>query len=122
MTHDSLRQSVGLPPSYVLADAGYDSIRNRELVEAHNAIPIIKRNPRGRVYPKPTIDWYSLYAKRTSIERVFSRLKDFRRLNHLTLKGLSKATVHCLVSVLTLLAHALVSLLLGCPDTLRRSI
>ena len=53
---------------------------------------------------------------------MFGRLKDFRRLNRLTLKGLPKATVHCLTSVLMLLAFALAALLLGLPGAVRYSV
>lgn len=50
---------------------------------------------------------------------MFGRAKDFRRLNRLTLKGVQKATVRCLVSLLTLLAFALAALLLGFASDLR---
>ena len=60
-----------------------------------------------------------LYAKRSSIERIFGRLKDARRLNRLTMKGLEKATVHCVTSVLTLMLWALAALLLDDPDLIR---
>ncbi len=54
-----------------------------------------------------------------SIERIFGRAKDFRRLNRLTMKGLDKATVHCLGSILVLMAWALAALLLGHDDIIR---
>ncbi|MCH8296549.1 MAG: transposase [Chloroflexi bacterium] len=60
-----------------------------------------------------------LYSKRSSIERIFGRAKDFRRLNRLTMKGLDKATVHCLGSILVLMAWALAALLLGHDDIIR---
>ena len=69
--------------------------------------------------PEPTKAWWVLYRKRSGVERIFGRAKDFRRLNRLTLKGIEKATVHCLVSLLTLLAFALAALLLGFADDLR---
>ena len=60
-----------------------------------------------------------MYRKRSGVERIFGRAKEHRRLNRLTLKGVQKATVHCLVSLLTLLAFALAALLLGFADNLR---
>ena len=73
----------------------------------------------SRVLPEPTKAWWTLYRKRSGVERIFGRAKDFRRLNRLTLKGLAKATVHCLCAILALLAGALAALLLGQPELLR---
>ena len=114
-------RAMGLNPTHVLADAGYDSRANIEYVESIGALPIIKRRKlKGRVLPEPTKAWWTLYRKRSSVERIFGRAKDFRRLNRLTLKGLDKATVHCLCAILTLLASALAALLLNRPDLIRR--
>ena len=99
-------------PVFVLADAGYDSAANRAIVEEHGAIPVIKQHPTRKVQ----ITTNSIYSQRSSIERIFGRLKDFRRLNRLTMKGLAKATVHCVCAVLTLMLWALAALLLGHED------
>lgn len=104
------------PPRFVLADTGYSSAANRQIVEEYHAVPVIKPHPRHKV--QITND-ATLYAKRSSIERIFGRLKDFRRLNRLTMKGLEKAAVHCVTSVLTLMLWALASLLLGSNDLIR---
>jgi len=106
-------------PVYVLADAGYDSINNRAIVEAYNAIPIIKRNPRGHEVPKPSNEWKEIYAHRSGIERMFGRLKGFRRLNRLTMRGLDRVTIHCVTAVLTAMVWALAALLLGHDDLIR---
>ena len=113
-------RAMGLNPTHVLADAGYDSAANIAYVEEIDAIPIIKRRKlKGRVLPEPTKAWWVLYRKRSGVERIFGRAKEHRRLNRLTLKGLAKATVHCLTAMLTLLAHALATLLLGLPEQVR---
>ena len=109
-------------PMVVLADAGYDSEANRRIIERHNAMPIIKRNKRRGKVQKPTTSFKLFYDKRTAIERMFGRLKDFRRLNRLTLKTLPKVTVHVLCAVLTLLLRALATLLLNEPDLIRCSV
>lgn len=103
------------PPAYVLADAGYGSAANRQIVEDYHAIPIVKSYPRHKV-PGTTSP---LYAKRASIESIFGRLKDYRRLNRLTMKGLEKAAVHCVTSVLTLMPWAMAALPLDDPDLIR---
>ena len=52
-------------------------------------------------------EWKELYAGRTSVERAFGRLKEHRRLERHCCRGLPKITVHCMLSVLTLQAKAL---------------
>ena len=108
-------ERLTMPPAFVLADAGYGSAANREIVESYHATPIIKSHPRHKVQGTTN----PIYAKRSSIERIFGRLKDFRRLNHLTMKGLEKATIHCIGAILTLMLWALAALLLDCPDLIR---
>lgn len=44
---------------------------------------------------------------RGSVERVFGRLKAFRALNCVTLRGLDKVELHCLLSVIVMQAMAL---------------
>ena len=122
---------AGVKARYVLADAGYDSLENYRYVhEELHAVPIIKLNPRGKKIvgrvphrskeqlkiqalrdqggmehnsPK----WEAPYAKRTSIERLIGRMKHYRRLGSITVRGIEKVTVHALMSVVVTQAHAL---------------
>ena len=113
-------RAMGLNPTHVLADAGYDSYANFAYVEGIDAVPIIKRKKlKNRPLPEPTTAWWTAYRARSGVERMFGRAKEHRRLNRLTLKGVQKATVHVLVSLLTLLAFALAALLLGFAGDLR---
>lgn len=57
--------------------------------------------------PRSTPEWQALYNRRTSIERVFSRLKEARRLERHCVRTLPKVTLHALLSVLVLQADAL---------------
>ena len=52
-------------------------------------------------------EWNALYALRGSVERVFGRLKGFRSLNCVTLRGLDKVELHCLLAVIVMQAMAL---------------
>jgi transposase len=67
-----------LPPCQILhADKGYDSNAIRRQVEEHGAMPNIP--------PKANRKWKNcfspfLYRNRNAIERMFCRLKDFRRV------------------------------------------
>jgi len=51
--------------------------------------------------------WNMLYSLRGSVERVFGRLKGFRALDCVTLRGLDKVELHCLLSVIVMQAMAL---------------
>ena len=52
-------------------------------------------------------EWQALYNKRVSVERVFSRLKETRRLERHCLRGLAKISLHAMLSVLVLQGDAL---------------
>ena len=49
----------------------------------------------------------AIYRSRTSIERFFGRMKQFRRLNNITVRGWGKVTVHCTVPLIVAQAWAL---------------
>ena len=48
-----------------------------------------------------------LYNRRTSIERLNGRLKAFRKLNHVRVRGRLKVRVHAMLSVIVCQARAL---------------
>lgn len=96
----------GLRPRIVLADAGYDSKENYNLAIKYGAIPIIALNKRN-LKKKDTRDferdlpvqrnselWKNLYKKRSSAERVNSRLKEELALKDLKVRGLDSVRVH----------------------------
>jgi transposase len=67
-----------LPPEcLVIADRAYDTDAVRQRIEAQGAAPNIpsKRNRRGKACFSPV-----LYRGRNAIERMFCRLKDWRRV------------------------------------------
>ena len=68
---------AGETPAYVLADKGYDSDALRALIATLDAEAVIPAK-RNRLQPHP-LDPY-LYAERNHIERLFNRLKHYRRL------------------------------------------
>ena len=126
-------RNAGVQPTHVLADAGYDSLANHQFVyDELGALPIIQINKRGkgqskmgqsrhrgkeqlrwhsiRDYPGMTRDsaqWRSLIAKRVSSERIFSRMKKFRRLGSVHHRGLGKVSLHVYLSTLTVVASTL---------------
>lgn len=65
------------PGAIVMADKAYDADAIRRLIERHHAVPNIpyKANRRRKGCFSPV-----LYRGRNAIERMFCRLKDFRRI------------------------------------------
>jgi putative transposase len=67
----------GFAPAICLADAAYDSDALRASLIARGSTPVIPNNPtRKRKHPFDR----TAYRLRNSIERTFSRLKDWRRV------------------------------------------
>jgi transposase len=96
-------------PEYIIGDAGYSSDKLRSLIKRqYRAEPIIKVN---KAHKKAlffeTEEWKALYNRRTSIERLFGRLKCYRRLNNVTVRRRHKVTVHCFLSLIVVQAQAL---------------
>ena len=96
-------------PQYVLCDAGYSSKKLRMLIRRqYRGEPIIKVNPRHKkaLFPE-TKEWKAIYSRRSSVERLFGRLKGYRRLNNITVRRIRKVTVHCFLSLIVVQAQAL---------------
>lgn len=105
-------------PKYVIADSGYSSEQIRRLIRRqYRAIPIIKTNPAHkkavRSYPE-TKHWQFIYNRRGCIERLFSRLKCHRKLNHVRVRGIQKIKAHCLMAMIVYLAQVLSTGSNGC--------
>lgn len=67
----------GENPDYVIADKGYDSDEIIDFIEQINAIPVIP--PRRHRLVQRKYDKI-IYKDRNLIERLFNRLKQFRRI------------------------------------------
>ena len=64
-------------PAHLIADKGYDSTAFRDWLRKRGTTPVIPPRKCRRIqyrYDKP------LYRERNVIERMFGRLKDFRRI------------------------------------------
>jgi transposase len=64
-------------PRLFLADKGYDSDALREELLIHGVRPVIP--PRANGKDQPACD-FTVYRDRNRIERLFNRLKQFRRV------------------------------------------
>jgi hypothetical protein len=116
---------LGIQPKIVLADAGYDSKKNYFLTLKYGATPIIAINKR-KMKRKKMRDfernlpikrnselWKSLYKKRSSAERVISRLKEELALKDVKVRGLNNVRIHVAFSLIAMLTVALVAFKTG---------
>jgi hypothetical protein len=54
-------------------------------------------------------EWKAIYNKRVSVERVFSRLKGYRKLDAIRTRGLRKVWLHVALSLVVMNVAALVN-------------
>ena len=54
-----------------------------------------------------TMEWKAIYNRRTAIERLNGRLKGFRKLDSVRVRGRFKVRVHAMMSVIVCQAQAL---------------
>jgi len=66
--------------------------------------------------------WTRLYRKRTAVERVNARLKDYLLLDNLTVRGMRKVRVHVGLGLLVLLAGSKAMLEVGAVDRIRQTV
>lgn len=64
----------------------------------------VKDDPRSFSIPhRGTKNWQKLYNKRTSVERLFARLKEHLSANNLKVRGIKKVTTHLPICCITLI-------------------
>ncbi len=108
-------------PDYVIADVGYSSDGLRRLIKRqYRAEPITDPDPtykKATARTKKTPEGKAIYNKRTAVERLNGRLKGFRKLNDVRVRGRFKVRIHAMMSVIVCQAQALAS---GCRDSVRK--
>lgn len=60
-------------------------------------------------FPYGSREWKALYNKRVSVERVFGRLKGYRKLNAIRTRGMAKVWLHVALSIISMNAAAVVN-------------
>lgn len=66
-----------------------------------------------RLHPRVPLDpklWQKHYNKRTAVERVNSKLKEFAKLDNLKVRGMAKIRLHGLLAVFVVQAKAVTTL------------
>ena len=113
----------------VLADAQYDSVKVRETVEEYGAEPVIPYRKCSRIKHALKVGrdfvvhgvkrLVNLFRKRVSIERLFSRAKEWLLLDHLRVRGLEQAFIHACLSFSAMLTVALTAVRQHKPSLIR---
>jgi len=111
-------KAAGNPVEVVIADKGYDSKKNTIVSIKHRVIPIIAYNRRRSkdkqkrrfdyILPvkRNSPEWNRYYAKRVSVERLFSRLKEELGLCQLKLRRIERVEVHFALCAVAMIAIA----------------
>jgi len=119
----------GISFKTALADAQYDSTKARKTVREYDAEPVIpyRKSSRIRDALKVGKDFVvrgirrlvNLFRKRVSIERVFSRAKEWLLLDHLRVRGLEQAFIHACLGFSAMLVVALTAVKQHKPSFIR---
>jgi transposase len=122
-------QELGVRFNAVLADAQYSSEKARDVVHGYEAEPIIpvRRDSRfkealrvGRDFVvRGTSRLVELFRKRWSVERLFSRAKEWLLLDSLKVRGLKQVAIHACLSFTAMLAVALTAIQHRQPGLMR---
>jgi len=87
---------VRFPTKFFIADKGYDASYIRKILQKDDTTPVIKAAhvPFEPSYP----EWFrNTYHKRVSVERFFSRFKEFLDLKKQRIYGKKNVELHCYV-------------------------
>jgi len=97
---------------YDLMDAAYDAEEIKKFVLAQGHVPLIDSNPRSgeKVVMEPAQE--VRYKQRTSVERVFSMLKDNHGGKHVRVRGPKKVMAHLTLGMLVITATQIFRLLI----------
>jgi len=119
----------GISFQTVLADAQYDSAKVRNTVREYCAEPVIPYRKGSRIRGAFRVGkdfivrgakrLVKVFRKRVSVERVFSRAKEWLLLGHLRVRGLEQAFIHACLSFSAMLTVALTAVRQGKPHLIR---
>jgi hypothetical protein len=120
---------LGVGFKIILADSQYSSVNVRDAAEWLGAEPLIpvRRDSRLRDAFRVGRDFVAkgakrivrLFRKRWSIERLFGRAKEWLMLDGLRVRGITQASIHVSLSLISMLAVALSAVRRGEPGLVR---
>jgi len=113
----------------VLADAQYDSTKVRNVVRKYGAEPVIPYRKSSKIRDALRVgkdfivrgvrQLVKLFRKRVSVERLFSRAKEWLQLDHLRVRGLEQAFIHACLSFSAMLVVAVTAVRQYMPSLMR---
>jgi len=122
-------KSQGIGFKTVLADTQYDSTKARKTLREDSAEPVIphRKSSKIRNALKVGKDFIvrvvkrlvRVFRKRVSVERLFSRAKEWLLLNHLRVRGVEHAFIHACLSFSAMLIVALTAVKQHKPSLIR---
>jgi len=92
---------------YDLMDSAYDSQQIRDFSQGLGHVPIIEPQKRGDKKRELAPAERTRFAERTTVERVYSRLKDEFGARYIRVRGHAKAMAHLMFGVVALTADQL---------------
>jgi transposase len=120
---------LGIRFEAVVADAQYSSRKVREAAEAYGAETVIpvRRDSRVKEALRVGKDFIvrgahrlvELFKRRMSVERLFSRAKEWLMLSSLRVRGLQQVAIHAALSLTAMLAIALTAIQRRQPELIR---
>jgi transposase len=120
---------LGIKFNAVLADAQYSSSKARDAVNGYEAEPVIpvRRDSKVKEALRVGRDFVvrganrlvEVFKKRWSVERLFSRAKEWLLLGSLRFRGLKQVAIHTCLSFTAMLAVALAAVKDGRPWLMR---
>ena len=120
---------LGIRFKVVLADAQYSSQKARDAVKAYGAEPVIpvRRDSRVKEALRVGKDFVvrgahrlvELFKRRMSVERLFSRAKEWLMLGSLRVRGLEQVCIHAALSLTAMLTVALTAVRHHQPGLIR---
>jgi hypothetical protein len=123
-------QNLGIRCRTIVADAQYSSEQVRTDAEAYGAQPVIPVRKDSRLSDALRIGkdfiihgahrLVQLFKKRMSIERLFSRAKEWLLLSSLRVRGLEQVSIHVSLSLTAMLAVAATAIQHKKPSLIRR--
>jgi transposase len=121
--------NMGITFKAVVADAQYSSGKTRDAVQAYGAEPVIpvRRDSRVKEALRVGRDFIvhgahrlvELFRRRMSVERLFSRAKEWLMLGSLRVRGLQQVCIHAALSLTAMLAVALTAVQHSQPGLIR---
>jgi len=100
------------PTRFYIADKAFDSSSIRQTLLKDEVTPVIKAS-KTRIKPRYPKGFLNKYAKRVSVERFFSRLKEFLDLKRLGIYGKNNVLIYSYLIITGMLLTGYINIMFG---------